>query len=206
MKTLAHCRRRLGSSLLASLLVGNTACDKVEDIVTEKMPEATQEGKGTLGCLVDSKLWLPYNPDAGSLLPADYELRTNSFPIGASVLTVDVNNYRANGDNAGIGHMSLSLRLASVIAPGVYTLSQGFSASANNNNSATAAAGIELYDTANGGSGTMTITKVEPRTRTVNGITTRSTIVSGTFQFTARSQSGKIIAATDGRFDLSPSQ
>lgn len=206
MKTLAHCRCRIASLLLPGLLlVGSTACDKAEDMTKEKMPDATQEGKGTFGCLVDGKLWVPYNPNSGSLLPADYTLKTYTFPVGASGLTVDIQNHGANGDNAGIGRMSLSLRSASAIAPGVYTLSQGFSASANNNNSTTSSGGLELYDTVNG-SGSVTITKVEPRTKTVNGITTRSTIVAGTFQFTARSPSGKTITVTDGRFDLAPSQ
>lgn len=189
--------------LCVSLLLGGSACKKVEETfpITEKMPDATEDGKGTFGCLVEGKLWLPYNPDASSLFPADYKLRTNSFPVNASVFTIDAKNRR---ENAGTESLTLRVSSTSAIKPGTYTLRDGFSATATTNASATV--GSEMYDTANTGSGTLTITKVEPVTKTVNGITTRSTIVSGTFQFTARSQNGKTVTVTSGRFDLSPFQ
>lgn len=187
LKTLSVC------CCASALLLGGTACKKIDDALKPTMPEATQEGKGTFGCLVGGQLWLPYNPDAGSLFPNEYAVRTNSFRVGAPVLTVDVNNRR---ENAGLDHLTLSVRPASAVVPGVYTLGNGFSA--------TATLGAEGYDTANAGSGTLTISKVEAVTQTVNGITTRSTVVSGTFQFVAGSTGGKTVAVTDGRFDLAP--
>ncbi len=182
---------------VAGILLSVTACKTVDDVVNPKMPEATQEGKRTFGCLIDGKLWLPYNPDRSSLLPADYEIRTNSFPVNAPVFTVNVKNLRQDPVPV-VNFLTLDVHSTTAIAPGVYTLSNGFTASAS--------LGLDGYSTANAGSGTLTITKVEPYTRTVNGITSRQSIVSGTFDFTAKTSTGKTITVTSGRFDLAPEQ
>jgi hypothetical protein len=49
-------RRAVRLSLLSVALLGSTACDKIEDVITPKLPDATQEGKVTFGCLVAGKV------------------------------------------------------------------------------------------------------------------------------------------------------
>ncbi len=199
-----HMKNALLKSLLAvgwasGLLLAAPACKKVDDELKPKLPEATQEGNRTFGCLVNGTVWLPYNTNAGHFPYTDYDIRTNRFPIDASVLAIDIINF--SQDNAGISKLTLSLRSTSALAPGVYTLSDGFSASATERTAG--------YSTAQAGTGSVTLTKVEPYTRTVNGITSRQSIVSGTFAFTAggiNGNDGKTLTVTEGRFDLRPEQ
>lgn len=103
--------------------------------------------------------------------------------------------------NAGVTGITLFIRSTTAVKPGVYTLSNGFSAGAT--------LGAGSFHTDNVGTGTSTTTKVEPYTITVNGITSHQSIVSGTFGFTAGgagTANGQTLTVTEGRFDWTPMQ
>ena len=184
---------------VAGLLLGCTGCDTVDDVMNPKMPAATQEGTRPFSCMAGGKLWLPYHPNAGSVFLGNYAIRTYSLPVNSSTFSGVVNNLRE--ENTGVTNSTFFIRFTSAIRPGVYALSNGFSAGAS--------LGAALFHTDNVGTGNVTITKVEPFTRTVNGIMSHQSIVSGTFEFTAAgagTANGKTLTVTKGRFDLSPPQ
>ncbi len=179
----------------ASGLLAAPACKKIDDVLKPKLPEATQEGKGTFGCLVNGTVWLPDNYNATRFPYTDYDIRTYPVPINAGHFTFDVKNL--SDQNAGFTDMTLTINSTSPLAPGVYTLGNGFSASARD--------ATTIFETTPAGTGSVTITKVEPYTSTFGGITTSQSIVSGTFAFTVVAN-GKTLTVTDGRFDLAPRQ
>lgn len=184
MKNLKHLHRGLTLFGLSLLLFGSTACQKVEDVFTEKLPEATQKGEGTLGCLVDNKLWLPFVEQT-----LDSKIEVDYYPLAYS-FQVQAENEKPNATSL----ITLYVKGTSPIKPGTYTLGNGFSASCTRDGQ---------YQTPAAGSGFITITKVEPQVVTKLGITTRYDIIAGTFEFTAvNAATGKTMTVTDGRFDV----
>jgi len=167
-----------------SLLLSSTACQKVEDVFVEKLPEATQTGAGTFGCLVDNKLWLPFVEHT-----LDSKIEVDYYPLAYS-LQVQAENEKP--DVTGL--IRLYMNGGGPIKPGTYTLGNGFSASCTKDGQ---------YQTPTTGPGFITITKVEPQVVTKLGITTHYDIISGTFEFTAvNAATGKTMTITDGRFDV----
>jgi hypothetical protein len=184
MKTLFQQGRRLAVlGLTGSCLAGIAACDKVEDIITPKLPEATQEGKNTFGCLVDDKVWLTYTEHT-----LDREIEASYSP--GSPLSLRAENER---DKNAYSYIHLYVGSGGTLQPGTYTVGNGFSATYD---------GSTHYATSATGPGTVTITKVEPVVNNSSGITSRYTIVSGTFGFTAVDAAGKTVTVQDGRFDV----
>jgi hypothetical protein len=169
---------------LSLLLLSGTACRKVEDVFTEKLPEATQQGEGTFGCLVDNKLWLPFVEHT-----LDSKIEVDYYPLAYS-FQVQAENEKPNATSL----ITLYVQGAGLIKPGTYTLGNGFSASCTRDG---------RYQTPATGPGSITITKVEPQVVTKLGITTHYDIISGTFGFTAvNTATGKTMTITDGRFDV----
>jgi hypothetical protein len=184
MKNLTHLHCWLTLFGWSLLLASSTACQKVEDVFVEKLPEATQTGEGTFGCLVDNKLWLPFVEQT-----LDSKIEVDYYPLAYSV-QVQAENEKPNVTSL----ITLHVKGAGPIKPGTYTLSNGFSASCNRDG---------RYQTPATGPGFLTITKVEPRVVTKLGITTRYDIIAGTFEFTAvNAATGKTMTVTDGRFDV----
>ncbi|KAA9339652.1 hypothetical protein F0P96_03290 [Hymenobacter busanensis] len=186
-------RRAAALSLLLTLAVAGSGCKKVIDEIKPKLPEATQDGKQTYGCMLDGKLWLPAS-DHTLLPPLDADLTSGGFTLTAS----DDHN-----DAPGWEEFTLTLN-TTTFAPGTYTLNNGFAASywSRGND----LSNMESFMAGSGNQGTLTITKVEPRTTTTtvlgNTVTSRFTVVSGTFEFTATGTGGKTITVKDGRFDV----
>ena len=189
MKKIFAKSRRPASLLLALALLAGTGCKKVEDIVTPKLPEATQEGKGTFGCLVDGKLWLPYvQHTLDSKLEAEYSatgggifhLRAEQEPEGKPYQYI---------------HLSVLNPAGVLLTPGTYTVATGFRGSLEADHE---------YISSVAGPATLTITKVEPRTEKMHtGGEVRYTIVSGTFTFEAtHAAAGHKTTLTEGRFDV----
>ncbi|WP_400191131.1 hypothetical protein [Hymenobacter sp. B81] len=192
LSTTAFVRRRALLPLLTVLLLAS-GCEKVS--LKPKLPDATQEGKNTYGCLLNDKVWLPHS-DHTLLPPLDADLTTSGFTLKAS---------DDHDDAPGWEEFNLALN-TSTLAPGTYTLADGFTArywSRDNdlNNIQEYTAGVNT-----GNYATLTITKVEPRTTTTtvlgNTVTSRFTIISGTFAFSATSADGKTLTVKDGRFDV----
>ncbi|GAA3948002.1 hypothetical protein [Hymenobacter algoricola] len=190
MKTLFTTRRRFGpaSIVLALALLTGSGCKKVEDIITPKLPEVTQEGKGTFGCMVDGKLWLPYVQHT-----LDSELEAEYSSTGGGIFHLRAEQ-EPEGKPYQYIHLSVLNQPGVLLKPGTYTAATGFEGRLQ--------AGNEYVTTASGPA-TLTITKVEPRTVKVpGGGESRSTIVSGTFSFEATHAGGHKATLTEGRFDV----
>lgn len=181
-------------TLLLALLASSTSCKKVTDSLKPKLPDATQEGKGTFGCLLDGEIWLTR---VERTLDTPVEATYSSSATGGSFLL------RAEQENSSgeINYLYLRINAATALQPGTYTLAQGFEGSYNRFANGTTQ---DRLQSGPANQGSITITKVEPKTTTgIGGATVRSTIVSGTFQFTASSATtGKTIDVKDGRFDV----
>ncbi|TGE28859.1 hypothetical protein [Hymenobacter metallicola] len=175
--------------LSTALLLGSTGCEKIEDIITPKLPEATQEGKGTFGCLVDNKLWLPYvEHTLDSKLEADYA------HSGGGVFHLRAEQEHEDKAPQYI-HLSVLNQPGVLLKPGTYTAATGFEGRLE---------ASKEYITTPAGPATLTITKVEPHTEKMpTGGEVRYTIVSGTFEFEATdAASGQKTTITEGRFDV----
>ncbi|UOQ51379.1 hypothetical protein [Hymenobacter cellulosivorans] len=188
IKIFANGHRSASFGLVLALLAGS-GCKKVEDIVKPKLPEATQEGKGTFGCMVDGTLWLPFvQHTLDSKLEADYaftgggifHLRAEQEPEGKPYQYI---------------HLSVLNQPGIPLKLGTYTAATGFEARLE--------AGNEFVTTP-AGPATLTITKVEPHTEKMpTGGEVRYTIVAGTFEFEAtHAASGQKAKLTEGRFDV----
>ncbi|TGE20089.1 hypothetical protein [Hymenobacter elongatus] len=170
------CYRLIGV-LWAAVLLGGAGCKKAEELVAIKLPEATQEGKQTFGCLVDDKVWTPYTDHLlDDKMEATYS--TTSFRLSAEQ---EDDNFQTRFD------FDLT---QPVIQPGTYAVGSGFKATYG-----------DMKEAYTASSGSITITKVGQGSSTINNSTTYFTIVAGTFTFTATSLNGKTIRVKDGRFD-----
>lgn len=161
-----------------------------KDVFTPSLPAATQEGKDTFGCLLDDKVWLPNRKHTLDDILEGHVVGNKLFSVKAEDNQTPANFYLSIADSAGI-------------KPGTYQLRAGFDSS---------------YDVVQGGSttwylgdaashGQLTVTKFEPFARTnPSGATVKGAIVSGTFEFTASSSSGKTITVREGRFDMNAYQ
>ena len=145
----------------------------------EKLPPITMEGKNTLGCLLNGKVWLPEMRffNQGGIYT---ELQT-------AVDTVGINIYadNANGDDG----ITISFFDSPILQAGsVYDLSNPEFYLMYNNH---ADGKICLYDSVL--SGVVSLLKFDAR----------SQIISGTFEFRVYSPDCDAIAnVSDGRFDL----
>ncbi len=57
-------------TLLFALSIFNACDDDKDELNGTSLPPETQEGKGTIGCLIDGKLWATNEWDSGFLAPA----------------------------------------------------------------------------------------------------------------------------------------
>lgn len=98
-----HFPRGAPPLLAVLLLLGFlfSRCDKSPDpplTEEEKLPPATQEGKGTFGCLVDGKAWVPRS---GGLLQPGIEISYNEIVGSFQMYAVNTEqNIRLNVINA----------------------------------------------------------------------------------------------------------
>ncbi|GAB3825197.1 hypothetical protein [Hymenobacter jeollabukensis] len=186
-------RRTLLLPLLTLALLGGSGCKKVADAIKPKLPAETQEGKGTFGCLLDDKVWLPRS-DHALLPPLHPDYNPGSFTLRAS---------DDHDDAPGWEEFNLAVSAPDIV-PGTYALGSGFTASywRRDNDGAN----METFTAGPADQGQLIITKVEHRTRTgsLTGQVVPYTIVSGTFAFTATSTSGGKIRVESGRFDVDP--
>lgn len=188
-------RLRCQSSLLllTVLLLAGSGCKKLSDAISPGLPEATQEGKNTFGCRIAGSVWLPYTEHV-----LDRSVEPRYSGSGGPSLDIEATHKSAN---ANYSRVTLYLDGFTAMRPGTYALNQGARVVYQNHE---AGANDEYKADATTGQGSITFTKVEDGVSTgIGGITTKFTILSGTFSFTAVSAtSGKTVALTDGRFDV----
>lgn len=178
-------------SLLALLLVFLSAACKKEEVDT--LPKATQDGRGTMGCLVDGKAWTPYvSPrlGGGSLFIAYWRTGAGSHPSLTMFFNRDTQDDRPAS--------SIYFFTPNVTGPNSVALDQlanPMLASANPAyaNFTDSKTGLEVYHiTGPTATGQLTLTRFDTVAR----------IASGTFHFQGRATNGTLVSVTDGRFDV----
>lgn len=172
--------------LLALTLAG---CKKNE---VDALPKATQEGKGTMGCLVNGKAWKPYGaPQFGSANPyaVYWRLRDNRRQVSLTLFFTRQADDRPS---------SMDFYVPNVSGLGTITLDQPADPIITSANPAYAYYSISniypnpAYLTGPTATGNLTLTRFDTVAR----------VVSGNFAFTGRAADGTTVQVTDGRFDM----
>ena len=192
--------KKIAFTLLLITLI--FSCKKDKKTPLEQLPEATQEGKGTFGCLINGEV---FKPNGGwGFSPSLYVDYYNN-----GIVAIHASNVQTNKDL--IFYLSSSSIKTNQITdtsstwypikePGYFLLSK---VTLKN-----FAAFYEFqsceYETDSTNIGLLTITNFN-RPSLVPGqfITTTPGIVSGTFYFTVKTPGCPDVAVTDGRFDIS---
>jgi len=168
------------------LLLSVIACKK-----DYHFPEITQEGKGTFGCIIDGKKYIPERQD---------------FPFGRKVISTDFyplnegqHDYLvisvSNDKTGNFGHFKITyygpfdgIRAGTYNVTDPTIIGGGFSAENKRGHFLQ-----EQYSTAENAEGTITILKFDRKDK----------IISGTFEFPMfQNETGERIEVTEGRFDL----
>jgi hypothetical protein len=165
-----------------------------EDVASaeDQLPAVTQQGNNTFGCYIDYNLFLAQTTLFGQVKPlrASYTYKENTAalpPQPAGTLMLFAIDARYSLQQAGI----MGLVLPAIFKVGTYSLTSDRCAANEFCKSI-------YYDNASSGetyvakSGLLVVTRLD----------TTSHIISGTFEFTAISDSGKEVIITDGRFDV----
>ena len=167
---------------LSLLLTMGMQCKK-EQTGIDALPPATQEGKGTFGCLVNNEVFLPKgNFSSGNPINCAYQFAymENKYylAVGASNNSnnlIDLTiSYKGTGTNIGIHDLQSS---SDNQYSGEYTIYKGGS--------------INNFKTTEVFKGELNITKFDPINQ----------IISGTFWFDAVNDKGEKIEVREGRFD-----
>ena len=172
--------------LLLALLLSLSACKKDDP---NALPDATQEGKGTAGFLIDGQAWLPKRDDlTGAPAVTGYWRRTRGGrSLSVSFTSISRNSY------TGLGFFVPHIRQA-----GTFALNQVPAITNGGNNVSYGEYGSQrpspgiVYYTGPDARGELRITRFD----------TVQNIVSGTFELTPREEGGSAtVAITQGRFD-----
>lgn len=163
------------------LFTGN-ACNKKDDLSPEEqLPEATQTGANTAGCLVDGEVHLPRGGgiSSGSILKAQYLLKDDTYIFGLGIVDNNGNiNISYRGQPIEEGKKYLLVEKSSETASASYMIGVGGSENG--------------FETNNDVIGELIIVKLNEADR----------IVSGKFWFNAENGNGKIVEVREGRFDM----
>ena len=160
--------------------------------VEDQLPAVTKEGKNTFGCYIDNNLFLAQTTLFGQVKPlrASYTYKENAAalpPQPAGTFMLFAIDARYSLQQAGI----IGVVLPAIFKEGTYSL-------VSDRCTANEFCKSIYYDNASSSetylakSGQLVITRLD----------TTNQIISGTFGFTAISDSGKQIVITDGRFDV----
>lgn len=170
------------SSLSLLLLIGCHSCQLLDTPLPktelEKLPPATQEGKGTFGCLVNGKAWFTKS----------YTNAGGAYQLGHLGIYGIVD----------IPHLSMGIDLWDIIGrPILTTGSYSLLATAPHNASASVFKSLTcMYGGSSSRedvlSGQLVISKLDKS----------KYIVSGTFEFTIAHPGCDTLRITDGRFDI----
>jgi hypothetical protein len=158
---------------------GDKACELA------KLPPLTTEGKGTFGCLVNGKAWLPQEVDLSPKLTSIYYDEEQAYFLGA--------NYNDNDNEStsvafNVVNFKLLTRKYTLETYKVDTLSES----------------IYSYCWDNDGCNRISYYTNENQTGffNVQYVDSARQIISGTFNFNAEATNGETVCVTDGRFDM----
>ncbi|MDQ2769109.1 MAG: DUF6252 family protein [Bacteroidota bacterium] len=187
--------------LLLSCLLGLTQCIMQEgEYPVQPMPDATQTGANTAGCVVNGLPWVASSniPKIGpGTLPA-VTASWDNFSVGRpNDLSLRFDKYIE--DEAQVhNRTSIELELPGITRPGTFVLDQAATPRQGNRNPAYAVFTFHKPNpnqellTGPGSPGRVVVTRFDTLAR----------VVSGTFEFTARQATGAAaVRVTDGRFD-----
>lgn len=158
----------------------------------EQLPPITQEGRNTLGCLVDGKPFVPGETLFGNINPLScyYYSSTTNYKAGSLFIQGIAVNKEVSGN--------IFIQRANIFSIGKYSLKSDSCSSNNqcdvagyykkNEGTDYVGQGVTYFSTM----GELVISKLD----------TLNKIVAGTFYFSAKSPNGKIREITSGRFDL----
>ena len=158
---------------------GDRACELA------KLPPLTTEGKGTFGCLVNGKAWLPKGSDAVSELISIYYDEEQGYYLDAA--------YNKDDDASttlafNIVQFSLKQKKYDLFTYVKDSTSRGVYTYCWDNRGCNE---VKYYTDVNH-SGVLNIQFIDSTQQ----------IISGTFDFTAKAENGEIVYVTDGRFDM----
>ncbi len=160
-----------------------TACKIADDLLD--LPEETQTGAQTFGCLVDSKRWKAY---------AEHTLDNAIEPeMGPTYF-----NARIENEIGDVPYIYFEIGDSSGIQEKTYRVGEGFSAMVTMKTDSLQGEVLYTNEVAQP-EGYVTITKVKQRGADLMD----KGILSGTFSFTAKSAtSNRTTKVTEGRFDI----
>lgn len=178
MKPIPRC------TLLLGLIICFTTCKKDDKGASATLPEATQEGKNTMGMKINGKVWTPY-----------YACGFYSNPCGAVEFSYNqypTTPYYFNGSfTRDINKDFTSLTITSLPGATISTLGDKYdSLNVSFTNYSTPNVPWIDYTKSYKPKGNFTVTKIDSINK----------ILSGTFSFTLYG-SGDSVVITDGRFD-----
>jgi hypothetical protein len=158
---------------------GDKACELA------KLPPLTTEGKGTFGCLVNGKAWLPGSTTLNPKLRSIYADEESSYYLGG--------NYNPEDDVGTYIEFNISDFKLSVQS---YSLEQYVRD--------TSSEGIYTFCWNNDGCSRKSFFTNENQTGFLNVsyVDSAQQIISGTFNFNALASNGETVCVTDGRFDM----
>lgn len=159
-------------------------CHTEDPTPVEQLPEATQEGRDTFGCLVNGKAWLPAGSDGNqsSNLSSSYTSSTRPDGLGGHF---DLRTYRYTKDTDQ--YLNLYARNLQV---GVYSITDTVNTRVWLEDGKTGCY-YESRRYATYRAGTITITKLDPQ----------QGIIAGRFEFTLVVPGCDTLRVTEGRFD-----
>jgi hypothetical protein len=158
---------------------GDKACELA------KLSPLTTEGKGTFGCLVNGKAWLPESNSLNPRLRSIYYDEEHSYYQGA--------NY--DPENESATYVAFNISNFKLLAQ-TYLLEQYKS------DTSSEGAYLECWD--NDGCSRVTYQTNFEQTGILNVsyVDSAKQIISGTFNFVAKASSGETVCVTDGRYDM----
>lgn len=192
------------SVLLLAALLGLSQCTNETYYPADKLPDATQTGENTAGCLVDGQPWaarIEWGIGVVSTPPAGV-VNGHTLTKGEHWLSIHFSKALDAADQPN-NETSIKIYLPQVSRVGTYVLDQPVLPDVLRTYGAngTPAYGLftirrplpeQLLLTSPASTGWCTLTRFD----------TQSGVVSGTFEFTARNpQSGHTVHLTQGRFD-----
>lgn len=160
------------------LLFLTVSCKKKEVAPIDQLPAATQEGKMTMGCLVNGKAWIPKGNNGTANLDFYYDpgYWNGEFNLAAYRILSDTDRQYLHIYTDSLNHK----REFSLHDPAVGTATFTKSPCSYNRDS-------DVYR-----EGRLTITRLDVPNH----------IISGTFEFTLARPGCDTIRVTDGRFDM----
>ena len=172
-------RNQILTILCILLLLGG--CKKKKEGI-EALPEATQIGKNTFGCLVNGEVFLPRAPGIPISLSTSYQFVDGKYLYSWYATRVEGNNRKSFFLNAK----------DVILEEKVYALTQFDTSQSFSGRFSSSVGDIsDDYETSPSLQGEIRITKVDQVKR----------IIAGTFWFDAENKDGQKVEVREGRFD-----